>query len=152
MQKIFLLIVLIILDFFSKKIIFQNIDLNNFVYVTSFFELGHIHNFGISFGFFSDSIPASILVFLGIALTVLIFIMYIKSDKKLEKWGFIFIISGALANILDRAVNGYVIDFLYFHYKEFDWFLFNFADIYISIGVLIIVLQILYDMNKRVVK
>lgn len=152
MLKILFVFVFVILDFLSKKIIFLNIDLNNFVYVTSFFELGHIHNFGISFGLLSNVFSSFLLVLLGTILTVILFIMYLKSDKIFEQWGYIFIISGALSNILDRAINGYVLDFLYFHFKEFDWFLFNFADIYISIGFFIIVLQILYDMNRRLVK
>ena len=152
MFKIFILFLLIFLDFFSKKIVYDNIDLNNFIFVNSFFEIGHIHNFGISFGLFANIFPSLMFIIFGIFITILIIILYIKSDKKLEKWGFVFIISGALANIFDRSLNGYVIDFLYFHYKEIDWFIFNFADIYISIGVFIIVLQILYDMNKRLNK
>ena len=51
--KIFFIILLIILDFFSKKLVFNSIGLNSFIYVTSFFDLAHIHNYGISFGLFA---------------------------------------------------------------------------------------------------
>ena len=67
----------------------------------------------------------------------------------MEKFGYAFILAGALGNILDRAINGFVIDFIYIHYKDFYWPAFNFADIYISIGVLIILLQITNDLRKR---
>ena len=67
----------------------------------------------------------------------------------MEKLGYAFILAGALGNILDRAINGFVIDFIYIHYKDFYWPAFNFADIYISIGVLIILLQIINDLRKR---
>lgn len=78
--------------------------------------------------------------------------MMIKSTKVLEKWGFLLIISGAVSNIVDRALNNYVIDFIYLHYKDFYWPAFNFADIYISVGVLIIILQILKDLSLRIKK
>ena len=61
----------------------------------------------------------------------------------MEKIGLLIIIAGALSNIFDRAMNGYVIDFIYLHYKDFYWPAFNFADIYISIGVFIVVLQLI---------
>jgi signal peptidase II len=59
-------------------------------------------------------------------------------------------LAGAFGNILDRIFNGYVIDFIYFHYQDFYWPAFNFADIYITIGALIIVFQIINDIRKRI--
>ena len=78
--------------------------------------------------------------------------MLIKTTNYMEKWGLTAIIAGALANIVDRTLNGYVIDFIYLHYKDFYWPAFNFADIYISIGVFIILFQFLKDLNKRIIK
>ena len=68
----------------------------------------------------------------------------------MEKWGLTVIIAGAIANIADRFLNGYVIDFLLLHYKDFYWPAFNFADIYISVGICIIVFHLLKDLNKRI--
>ena len=68
----------------------------------------------------------------------------------MEKWGLTVIIAGALSNIADRTLNGYVIDFIYLHYKDFYWPAFNFADIYISVGICMIVLHLLKDLNKRI--
>ena len=107
-----------------------------------FMDIAHIHNFGVSFGLFAGIIPSIYLVIIGIAVTSLVFYLYIQSKKKLEKWGFILIIAGALSNILDRFINGYVIDFIYIHYKEFYWPAFNFADIYISIGISLLILNL----------
>ena len=76
--------------------------------------------------------------------------MLFKKTKKLfEKWGYTFILAGAFGNILDRLINGFVIDFIYVHYKDFYWPAFNLADIYITIGVFIILLQIIDDLLKR---
>ena len=71
--------------------------------------------------------------------------MFTKTNNNIEKWGFIAILSGAISNIMDRIINGFVIDFLYFHYKEFYWPAFNFADIYISIGILFLIFQYFKD-------
>ena len=78
--------------------------------------------------------------------------MMMNTKNKMEKIGLLIIIAGALSNIFDRAMNGYVIDFIYLHYRDFYWPAFNFADIYISIGVFIVVLQLLKDFHKRLIK
>ena len=140
--KIIFIFFLLIIDFSSKKIIFDLINLNNFIPVVFFMDIAHIHNFGVSFGLFAGIIPSIYLVIIGIAVTSLVFYLYIQSKKKLEKWGYILIIAGALSNILDRFINGYVIDFIYIHYKEFYWPAFNFADIYISIGISLLILNL----------
>ena len=139
-----------IFDLISKQIIYYSIDLNSFLTITSFLDVAHIHNFGISFGFFSGIVSSWILILVGIIVTGFIFYMLIKSTNHMEKWGFTVIIAGALSNIADRALNGYVIDFIYLHYKDFYWPAFNFADIYISVGICVIVLHLLRDLNKRI--
>jgi len=144
-----LIIFLVLLDLLVKQIIFYLIDLNNFIYLTSFFDLTHIHNFGISFGLFSGLFPSWFFVLIGSMIIIFLFSLFLKSKNILEKLGYAFILAGALGNILDRAINGFVIDFIYIHYKDFYWPAFNFADIYISIGVLIILLQIINDLRKR---
>ena len=139
-----------IVDLISKQIIYYNIDLNSFLVVTSFLDIAHIHNFGISFGFLSGTFSPWIFILVGIIVTGVILYMLIKSTNHMEKWGLTAIIAGALSNISDRALNGYVIDYIYFHYKDFFWPAFNFADIYISVGICVIVLHLLRDLNKKI--
>jgi len=149
-NKIIIIILLLIVDLISKQIIYYNIDLNSFLVVTSFLDIAHIHNFGISFGFLSGTFSPWIFILVGIIVTGVILYMLIKSTNHMEKWGLTAIIAGALSNISDRALNGYVIDFIYFHYKDFFWPAFNFADIYISVGICVIVLHLLRDLNKKI--
>ena len=139
-----------IIDLSSKQIIYYSIDLNSFLAVTSFLDIAHIHNFGIAFGFLSGTFSAWIFILVGIIVTGVILYMLMKSTNHMEKWGLTAIIAGALSNIADRTLNGYVIDFIYFHYKDFFWPAFNFADIYISLGICVIVLHLLKDLNKRI--
>ena len=74
----------------------------------------------------------------------------LSSADILEERGLLIIISGALSNIFDRMLNGYVIDFIYLHYKSFFWPAFNFADIYITIGIIMIVINILRKINNSI--
>jgi len=149
-NKIIIIVFLLIFDLISKQIIYYSIDLNSFLTITSFLDVAHIHNFGISFGFFSGIVSPWTLILVGIIVTGFIFYMLIKSTNHMEKWGLTVIIAGALSNIADRALNGYVTDFIYFHYQDFYWPAFNFADIYISVGICVIVLHLLRDLNKRI--
>ena len=152
MKKFFIVILLILLDFLSKKIVFNYLSLNSFVTILPILDLAHIHNYGIAFGLFSDLIPSWMIVIIGLFVTALIFYMMKITSNKSEKWGLILIIAGAIANIFDRGTNSYVIDFIYIHYKDFYWPAFNFADIYITFGVLIILYQIFKEFKKRIKK
>ena len=152
MIKILSIFFLFICDIISKQWVFYSIDLNTFHPVTFFLDLAHIHNFGISFGLFSGLISPWFFIIIGLFVTGLIYYMMTQVKNKMEKTGLLIIIAGALSNIFDRAMNGYVIDFIYLHYRDFYWPAFNFADIYISIGLFIVMLQFLKDLRKKLIK
>ena len=135
-----------------KQWIFYSIELNNFISLSFFFDLAHIHNYGIAFGLFSGWASHWLFIFIGLIVTIILFYMMIIAKNNLEKWGILIIIAGAVSNIIDRGMNGYVSDFIYLHYHDFYWPAFNFADIYISVGICIIVLQLLKDIHKKVFK
>ncbi len=149
MKKYLLLVLLVIIDIISKKFVYNLIDLNTFISITFFMELTHIHNFGISFGLFSGLISSWILVIIGLLVTIFIYYLMQNSSDIVEEWGLFLIITGAIANILDRSINGYVIDFIFFHYNSFSWPAFNIADIYITIGIMMIILSIIKNFKKR---
>ena len=140
-MKLLVLFILIFADFLSKKIVFNFVDLNNMISVLFFFDITHIHNFGISFGLFSGILPVWFIVLLGIAMIIILIIWIIRSSNEIEKWGILLIIAGAISNIGDRMLNNYVLDFIFLHYKQYYWPAFNFADIYITIGVLLIIIE-----------
>ena len=150
MIKFFIFFVLVAFDLLSKKIVFDSIDLHTFISLTFFLDLTHIHNFGISFGLFSGLISPWLLIILGLLAVGFIFYLMKSASDMFEEWSFLIIISGALSNIIDRIFNGYVIDFIYFHYKYFFWPAFNFADIYITIGIIMIVINILRKINNSI--
>jgi len=139
---------LVLFDILSKYIVFNYIDLYQFIKITYFFDITHIHNFGVSFGLFAGTIPPLVLVIIGLFVTAFVLYLYINSSEFLERWGLFIIICGAIGNIVDRFINGYVIDFLYLHINQYYWPAFNFADIYISIGIIMIIV----NMVKKIIK
>ena len=150
MIKFFIFFVLVAFDLLSKKIVFDSIDLHTFISLTFFLDLTHIHNFGISFGLFSGLISPWLVIIIGLLVVGFIFYLMKSASDMFEEWSLLIIISGALSNIIDRIFNGYVIDFIYFHYKYFFWPAFNFADIYITIGIIMIVINILRKINNSI--
>ena len=150
MIKFFIFFVLVAFDLLSKIIVFNLIDLYTFIPLAFFLDLTHIHNFGISFGLFSGLISPWILIILGLLVVAFIFYLMKSASNNFEEWSLLIIISGAISNIIDRIFNGYVIDFIYFHYKDFFWPAFNFADIYITIGIIMIIINIFRKTNNQI--
>ena len=148
MIKFFFIFLLIIIDFATKKIVFNYLTLNSFIPIIFFLDIAHIHNYGIAFGLFSGLISSWTIILIGSVVTVFLIYLMIQASDKIEKWGFVLIIAGALSNIIDRGINNYVLDFIYLHYKDFYWPAFNFADIYITFGILMILYQMLNVFKK----
>ena len=139
-MKLLILVLLILLDFLSKKVIFHFVELNKLISLVSFIDITHIQNYGISFGLFAGILPMWLIVLLGVIMIFILFLIF-KTSNKLGKWGLLLIISGGISNIGDRLINNYVLDFIFLHYKQHYWPAFNFADIYISVGVLLIIIE-----------
>lgn len=143
-ENIFFAIVIIsifFIDRFSKYIIIKKID-NSEIFFNNYINLDLIWNTGIGFGILStDSsiIYNLITLLIGIVILYLFYISIIS--KKIDKLIYCIIIGGALGNIYDRIVFQAVPDFIDIHYKNFHWFTFNFADIFISVGIIAFILK-----------
>ena len=108
--------------------------------ITSFLNFNLIWNDGIAFGLlsFHDGIYYNTLtVIIIIIITVLIYLLNRSNNN--EKFGFSLIIGGSLGNVFDRLYYRSVIDFIDLHINDIHWFIFNVADIFITIGILIII-------------
>ena len=140
----FLVLLIFILDRISKLWIIStfNSENNLEIKISSFFNLNLIWNKGIAFGLFSygEKFEYNLLTGLIIIITVIVFWMIIKT-KGLEKYGFLMILGGALGNIFDRLYYSAVPDFIDIYYKNFHWFVFNVADIFITVGVLMLIIN-----------
>ena len=79
-MKIFVFLLLVFLDYYSKKIIFNLMDLNNIITLLPFVDIIHIHNYGVLFGLFAGKLPTWIIIFVGIMITI--FIIYLADSSK----------------------------------------------------------------------
>ena len=110
------------------------------ILLTPFLNLNLIWNNGIAFGLFSfdQNIYYNILTTIIIFITLIIFWMITKT-RGLEKFAFMMIFGGSLGNIFDRLYYSSVPDFIDIHIDNFHWFIFNVADIFISLGVILLI-------------
>ena len=147
MNKIIIFFVLIFADIISKYFVKNNLILNQSVEINDFLYLVYIQNFGVSFGLFAGSIPYYLLIIIGLLIVILIIYLMYLSKNTLEKSAYFIIIIGALSNILDRLFNTFVVDFILLRYESFYWPAFNLADIYITIGIIMLIISFLN--NKK---
>ena len=141
MNSFFILAFFIFCDLITKFLIKNNFLINESKELNRFLDIVYIQNYGVSFGFLSGIVSYWVLVIVGLLVTSLIYYLMIRSYKRLEKLAYFIIIIGALANILDRIINSYVVDFISLHYGDFYWPAFNLADIYITIGIIMLIIS-----------
>ena len=130
---------ILILNFFSKN------QLDDY-YVNYFLNLILVWNQGIAFGLFqSESLIYHLLsIVIAIVIAFVIYLIYI-SKKKYEIFFYALITGGAIGNLFDRLYFGAVPDFIDLHYKNFHWFTFNVSDIWITIGIIgILIFDLFY--------
>ncbi len=134
--SIVIIVIIFTLDRYSKIQILNNFSSSTF-YINDFVNFDLLWNTGIGFGLMSSKSPLiynSISTIISLVIIFLI-IIGIKSDK-FDKMAFSVIIGGALGNFYDRIFYKAVPDFIDLHYKDFHWFTFNVADIFVTLGII----------------
>ena len=118
--------------------------------ITSFLKFNLIWNSGIAFGLFSfeEKNYYNFLTLIIISITLILLYFMFKA-KNTEKLGFSLIVGGSLGNIFDRIYYSSVVDFIDFHINNFHWFIFNVADIFITTGVVLLLILELFKKNEK---
>ena len=121
------------------------------IFSSNFLNINLIWNEGIAFGLFSFSevIFYNILTIVISIIILIIFFMIIKSDG-FRKYSLLMILGGALGNVYDRIIYKAVPDFIDFHIGNFHWFIFNVADLFITLGVIFMILLEITDRNTKI--
>ena len=155
-KKIFIYIALVLfvfaLDRISKSIILNILDDTGKVdiYVNSFFSLFLVWNKGIGFGLFSFDKSS---IYNGISLIILIInfiIIYLIYIEKTPKTYFLSIIlGGSIGNLFDRYYYTAVPDFIDLNYNGYHWFIFNVADIFITLGIICLIFAEFLNYKKQ---
>lgn len=146
---VFSLIVLSIclFDQITKKLVIEYFDTNNsIIFLTSFLNFDLIWNDGIAFGLLGFDNPSSYnLVTFIIGLVILVVFYFIIISENHMSYFYSMVAGGASGNFIDRIRFSAVPDFIDFHIGDYHWFVFNIADIFISLGVFcLIIAEIFY--------
>ena len=137
------------LDRYSKTKIINNFN-ENVLYINDFVNFSLIWNTGIGFGFLSTNSNLIYNSITGVIFIAIGFLIYlIMKSKTIDKILFSFILGGALGNVYDRLTYFAVPDFIDLHYKNFHWFTFNIADVFITIGIVILLTKDLIFKNEQ---
>ena len=140
------------LDRLSKYFILElfNFDEKLNIPITTFLNFNLVWNNGIAFGLlsFNEQFFYNIVTLIIIIVTLVVLFFAIKSSSVIEKIGFSMIFGGSLGNIFDRLYYTAVIDFIDIHINNIHWFIFNIADIFISLGVITLIIKEFFGKKK----
>lgn len=140
-------ILVIVLDHLSKWWVSSIMELHQAIPIWPFFSLVRVHNYGAAFSFLADAggWQRWFFIVIGIVATIIIVrLLKTHAHEPRMAWALALVLGGALGNVIDRVILGYVVDFLYLHYQEFAWPAFNIADSAISIGAAMLVWDSLF--------
>ena len=152
--NLFIILSIFIIDRITKIYVIGVNSKNSYedLYSSKFLNINLIWNEGIAFGLFSfNQNNLYNLLTLIISIIVIVILKMIINSYGIKKYGLMMIFGGALGNLFDRIFYKAVPDFIDFHIGEFHWFVFNVADIFITIGVIIMILfeSILNEQKKN---
>ena len=142
-----------ILDLLTKYIVTQNFELYESVNILPIFNLTYARNTGAAFSFLADHSGWQKYFFIVLAIVISAVLLYFlkknSASQKLQNSAYALIIGGALANMVDRAYNGFVVDFFDFYWQDWHYPVFNVADVAICIGAGLLALDALKNSEKK---
>lgn len=145
--------IVFIIDQVTKYWTVEALDLYESYRILSFFNFTYARNYGAAFSFLGDAGGWQKYLFTGIAFVVSAYLIYLlKNNTKSQRWSniaFALILSGAIGNVTDRIMFGYVVDFLDFDLGFYRWPTFNVADIAIFIGAAMMILESFFLSKKE---
>jgi signal peptidase II len=151
LQWVGLALIILIADQFTKVLIVGYYNLHDSTYVTSFFNVVRMHNTGAAFSFLAGGSGWQRWFFTAIGLAAVAFILWLlksHAGQRLFSFALACIMGGAIGNVIDRLVHGYVIDFLDFHWRGMHFPAFNVADSAITVGAACLILDELLRVRR----
>ena len=151
LQWLGLAFVILLIDQFTKVLIVGFYQLGDSTTVTSFFNVVRVHNSGAAFSFLAGSSGWQRWFFTVIGLaaaTLIVWLLKSHSGQKLFAFALACILGGAIGNVIDRLLYGYVVDFLSFHWNHWHFPAFNVADSAITIGAACLILDELIRVRR----
>jgi len=141
----------ILIDQITKVLVVGMLQLGDSHRVTSFFNLVRWHNPGAAFSFLHDAGGWQRWLFVGLGAVAAVFIVWMlrsHGGQRLFSWALALILGGAIGNVIDRLVHGYVVDFISVHYGAWTFPAFNVADSAITVGAGLLILDELLRVRR----
>lgn len=142
----------ILLDQASKWVVNSTMELYETISLIPFFQLTYLRNTGASFSFLAHAGGWQRWLFVGIAtaasIVMVLWLKHLPANRKWESAAWALVIGGAVGNLIDRLIYGYVIDFLDVFFRDWHFPAFNVADSAISVGVAILLIDALVMHGK----
>lgn len=136
-----LIIVFLIIDIISKLVVSNLMSVNDsIIVIKDFFYITYVRNTGAAWSIFSGKTLGLVIISLIIISFIVYYVGKNKPKSKIEVLGYSMILGGAIGNLLDRIVYGYVIDFFDFYIFGYSYPIFNLADSFIFIGVVLLII------------
>jgi signal peptidase II len=151
LQWLGLAFILLLADQFTKVLILGYYHLGESTYVTSFFNIVRVHNTGAAFSFLAGAAGWQRWLFVGIAVVAVLVILWLlrsHAGQRLFSFALACILGGAIGNVIDRLLHGYVVDFLDFHLRSWHFPAFNVADSAITVGAACLILDELLRVRR----
>jgi len=144
LQWIGLALIILIADQFTKVLIVGYYNLHDSTYVTSFFNVVRMHNTGAAFSFLAGASGWQRWFFVGLgalASGVIVWMLKKHPTQSLFCFAISLILGGAVGNVIDRLLHGYVVDFIQLHWAGWYFPSFNVADSAITVGAVLLILD-----------
>lgn len=145
-------LVILVADQVTKALILDSYQLGDATTITSFFNIVRAHNSGAAFSFLAQAGGWQRWMFTGFGLLAALFILWqlrAHPGQKLFSFALASILGGAVGNVIDRLMHGYVVDFLDFHWAGSHFPAFNVADAGISVGAALLILDELLRVRRE---
>ncbi|MGM0598411.1 MAG: signal peptidase II [Candidatus Rifleibacteriota bacterium] len=133
-----------LLDRFTKLIILNNTHHLPVKVINEFFTITYVKNPGVAFGWFPDWRLPPILMAVTMIIIIAYYSLKLPEEERLTRWSLALLVGGAIGNLYDRIVYGFVVDFFLFHFGSFDFPVFNVADVAIDFGVFMLFIDIFF--------
>ena len=148
-----IILVIFLIDRISKIYILKIAEKENLVdiYLTTYLNFYLIWNKGIAFGMlsFDESAIYNIITSIIVIITLVIMIMIVKSQG-FKKYALLLVLGGSISNLFDRIYYSAVPDFIDLHIMDFHWFIFNVADIFITLGIICLIIEeLMFDKKNE---
>ncbi len=144
----------VVLDQITKAYVVANFEYARPLFINGWLDFTRLHNYGAAFSILADAGGWQHWLFIGLALVVgvVLFVWLWRLPRRGQAWlacSLALVLGGALGNVIDRVRFGYVVDFIHAHWDDLYWPAFNVADMAISVGAVMLVLESFWTRESR---